>query len=161
VTPSPQLQSLVNDLPDPDERGMYCTNIDKGKIERAIAGIHAGGRENVLGLIAMLVPPGRGDDVKAHYALHCLAIHVCKLPDRKHRREFAAALASQLGGDRPKAVQAYLCQELQAAGGKEVVPALGKLLTDEELCEPAACAIVAIGEGAAEQPCPPPRASAG
>jgi len=37
------------------------------------------------------------------------------------------------------------------AGGKEVAAALGKMLEDEELYEPAAQALVAIGDGAAEQ----------
>jgi len=151
MAPSPQLKALVDRMPDPDARGMYCTDIDKDKIEKAVAEIQQGGRENILGLIDMLVPPGEGDDVKAHYALHCVAVYVCKLEDKRHRREFSAVLAAQLGGSRPKPVQAYLCQELQVAGGKDVAPALGKLLTDEELCEPAALALLAIGEGAAEQ----------
>jgi hypothetical protein len=60
-------------------------------------------------------------------------------------------LASQLGGDRPKAVQKYVIEQLQVAGGKEVVGALGKMLLDEQLCEPAAQALTAIGDGAAEQ----------
>jgi HEAT repeat protein len=146
---SEELKSLVAQMPDPDERGMYTT-IDKEKVEAAIAELHKGGRESVLGLIEMLVPPGEGDDAKPHYALHCLALHVRKLEDERGRREFAEAVASQLGGDRPKAVQAYLCQELQVAGGKEVVEALGKLLADEELCDPAARALVAIGSGAGD-----------
>jgi len=148
---SAQLKALVEQMPDPDQRDMYCTNIDKEKIERAVAEMEKGGPENILGLIDMLLPPGEGDDVKAHYALHCLAVYVCKLPERQHRRQFGEVLASQLGGSRPKAVQAYLCQELQVAGGPEAVPALGKLLLDDELCEPAAMALAAIGDGAAEQ----------
>lgn len=148
---SEKLKALVDQMPNPDGRGMYCTDIDKEKIEKAVAEIQQGGKENILGLIEMLVPPGEGDDVKAHYALHCVGVYTCKLDDKKLRREFSDVLASQLGGDRPKAVQAYLCQELQTAGQKEAVPALGKLLTDEELCAPAAMALVAIGVGAAEQ----------
>ena len=151
MAPSPQLKALVEQMPSPDARGMYCTDIDKDKIEKAVAEIQQGGRENILGIVDMLVPPGEGDDVKAHYALHCVAVYVCKLEDKRHRREFSAALAGQLGGSRPKPVQAYLCQELQTAGGKDATAALGKLLTDEELCEPAAMALVAINEGAAEQ----------
>jgi HEAT repeat protein len=146
-----ELKNLVDQMPDPDGRGMYCENIDKDKIEKAVAEIQKGGREAVLGLIDMLVVPGKGDDVKPHYALHCVAVYTCKLEDKQQRREFSDELASQLGGDRPKAVQAYLCQELQVAGGKEVTPALGKLLNDEELCAPAAMALTAIGQGAAEQ----------
>ena len=147
----PALAELVNQMPDPDQRGMYCTDIDKEKIERAVAQIHKGGIKSIQGIIDMLVTPGEGNDVKAHYALHCMALHVCKLDDDSLRRRFARTLASQLGGDRPKAVQAYLIQELQAVGGKEVAKAIGRALTDPELCEPAAQALVSIGEGAAEQ----------
>ncbi len=151
MNPSPQLKSLVDQMPDPDKRGMYNTDIDKEKIEKAIAEIHRGGRENIVGIIDMLVPPGQQSDVKAHYALHCLANHVLKIKDEQARREFSETLAAQLGGDRPKPVQAYLCQELQWAGHKEAAPGLGKLLLDEELVEPAAMALAAIGDGAAEQ----------
>ena len=148
---SDKLKALVAEMPDPDKRGMYTTDIDQEKIERAVAEIARGGRENVLGLVEMLVPPGEGDDVKAHYALHCVGNHALKTKDREARRQFAEVLAAELGGSRPKGVQAYLCQELQWAGGKECVASLGKLLTDEELVEPAAMALVAIGDGAAEQ----------
>lgn len=148
---SSALGELVNQMPDPDQRGMYCTDIDKGKIENAVAQIHKGGRKSILRIIDMLVAPGEGNDIKARYALHCLALHCCKLDDDKARKRFAMALASQLGGDRPKAVQEYIIQELQAVGGKEVVKTLGKMLSDEELCEPAAMALVAIGDGAAKQ----------
>jgi HEAT repeat protein len=147
---SEELKALIDQMPDPDRRGMYG-QIEEGKVERAIAEIHKGGRDNVLGIIDMLVEPGKGNDVKPHYALHALAVHVCKLEDDKPRREFAEAVASQLGGKRPKGVEKYLIEQLQVAGGKEVVEALGKALLDPELCEPAARALVAIGDGAAEQ----------
>lgn len=148
---SSTLADLISQMPDPDERGMYCTDIDKAKIEKTIAEIHGGGRKYIMEIIDMLVPPGEGNDVKPHYALHCLALHVCKLDDDGPRRRFAKTLASQLGGERPKAVQRYLVQQLQVAGSKEVVAPLGKLIRDEELCEPAAQALTAIGDGAAEQ----------
>ncbi len=148
---SSALVGLVNQMPDPDQRGMYCTDIDKEKIEGAIQRILRGGRENIIGVIDMLVEPGKGDDVKAHYALHCMALRVCKLKNDRPRRRFGRTLASQIGGDRPKEVQKYLIQQLQVAGGKEVVEALGRVLVDEDLCEPAAQALVAIGDGAAEQ----------
>ena len=148
---SDQLKALVNEMPDPDKRGMYCTDIDKDKIEKAIAEIHKGGKQNVLGLIDMLVEPGQGDDVKPHYALHCLGNYLLQIKDEPARRQFAETLAAQLGGSRPKQVQAYLCQELQWAGRKEAATALGKLLVDQDLSAPAAMALVAIRDGAAQQ----------
>jgi HEAT repeat protein len=148
---SEKLKELVAQMPDPDNRAMYCTDIDKEKIEGAVAEIAKGGKESIQGVIEMLGEPGSDADVKPHYALHCVANHVLKTKDENARRQFAETVAAQLNDERPKAVQAFLCQELQWAGRKEAVAALGKLLTDEELVEPATLALVAIRDGAAEQ----------
>jgi hypothetical protein len=147
---SSDFAELVNRLPDPDEQGLL-SNIDKETVDSVVSEINEGGRKSLLALIDMLVEPGRGDDVKPHYALHCLAVRMCKPDEEKSRQVFTRTLAMQLGGDKPKAVQKYLIRQLQVAGDKEVVPALGKMLQDEELYEPAAQAIVAIGDGAAGQ----------
>jgi HEAT repeat protein len=93
--------------------------------------------------------------VKPHYALHCLGNHILQIKDEAARREFGQTLASQIGGSRSKAIQAYLCQELQSFGRGEATAALGQVLCDEDLSAPAAMALVAIREGAA----PPLRAA--
>jgi hypothetical protein len=147
---SSALARLINSLPDPDERGLL-SNINKKTVDDVTSEIHEGGRRKLVALVNMLVEPGKGDDVKPRYALHCLAVHACKLDEEKQRRAFARTLASQLGGDRPKAVQKYLIQQLQVTGGKEVAGALGQMLLDEQLCDSAAQALTAIGDGAAEQ----------
>jgi len=147
---SSALAELINRLPDPDERGLL-SNIDKETVDSVISQVYEGGRKSLLALINMLVEPGRGDDVKPRYALHCLAVRMCKSDEEKYRRVFTRTLAMQLGGDKPKSVQKYLIRQLQVAGGKEVVSALGKMLEDDELYEPAAQALAAIGNGAAEQ----------
>ena len=147
---SSALAKLINRLPDPDERGLL-SNIDKETVDSVVSQIYEGGRKSLRALIGMLVEPGRGDDVKPRYALHCLAVRMCRPDEEKARRAFARTLAMQLGGDKPKAVQKYLIQQLQVAGGKEVIPELGKMLQDEELYESAAQALVAIGDGAPGQ----------
>ncbi len=148
---SDTLKALVDQMPDPDDRGMYTKNIDKEKIEKAVAAIIAGGRANVQGLIEMLGEPGSEENVKPHYALHCVLNRTLILKDQKARKDFCETLAKSLAGGLSTYNKAYLCQELQWAGGREAVPALGKLLTDEELCDPAGMALVAIRDGAAEQ----------
>jgi HEAT repeat protein len=147
---SSALAAIIDRLPDPDERGLL-SNIDAETVDSVISQIYEGGRKSLRALIDMLVEPGKGDDVKPRYALHCLAVRMCKPEQEKARRTFARTLAMELGGDKPKSVQKYLIQQLQVAGGKEVTAALGKMLRDEELYEPAAQALVAIGDGAAEQ----------
>ncbi len=145
------LKSLVDRMPDADNRGMYTTGVDKDKIEKAVAEIYAGGSQSMQGLIEMLGEPGSEENVKPHYALHCLVNHALILKDEQGRKQLCDVMAAQLGTDRPKHIQAYLCQELQWAGRKESVAALGKLLTDDQLSAPAAMALTAIQDGAAEQ----------
>jgi hypothetical protein len=148
---SEKLKSLVEQLPPADARGMYDTDIDKDKIDKVFAEICQGGVQNVLGLVEMLAAPGSAQDVKPHYALHGVLNHVLVTKNEAARKEFCAALAGQLAGDRSLYVRGYLCQELQWAGHEEAVPALGKLLLDEDLAEPAKMALVVIGTGATAQ----------
>lgn len=145
-----QLKELVDRMPDPDERGMFTENIDKANIEKTIAAIHAGGSDNVAGLVDMLAEPGSEADVKPHYALHCLVNHVLVVGDEAGRKQLCETLAGALGGERPQHVKAFLCQELGWAGRNECVAALAKLLPDENLCGPAAMALVAIRDGTAD-----------
>ena len=148
---SEKLKSLVAKLPDPDGRGMLTENIDKDKIEGAVAEIAKGGRPLVEGLVEMLGEPGSEENVKPHYALHCVANYVLIAKDEGARRQLCETLASKLDSDLTTYNKAFLCQELQWAGRGEATPALGKLLLDEALVEPASMALVAIKDGAADQ----------
>ncbi len=148
-----QLKNLVGQMPDPDGRGMYTENIDKQKIEKAVAAIAGGGKENLLGLIEMLGEPGTVENVKPHFALHCVINHALIASDEKLRKEFCEAMASQLDNKQLHPYnRAYLCQELQWAGRDEACAALGKVLLDEDVSDAAATALAAIGgERAASQ----------
>ena len=143
---SEQLKRLVEQMPEPDRRGMYTENIDKQKIEKAIAAIATGGKENLLGLIEMLGEPGSVDNAKPHYALHCVVNYALITRDEKLRKDFCDAMGSQLQNKTLHHYnRAYLCEELQWAGGDEACLALGSVLLDEELTDAAATALAAIG----------------
>ena len=148
---SEKLKSLVAQMPDPDGRGMFTENIDKEKIERAVAEIAQGGRQNVEGLVEMLGEPGSEENVKPHYALHCVVNHALIAKDENARRQVCETLIRKLDSDLSTFNKGFLCQELQWAGRGEAVAALGKLLAVEELVEPASMALVAIKDGAADQ----------
>lgn len=153
MSTSEDIKNLVGQIPDPDEGGSYA-NLDMNKVEqikKIVAELHKGRRDSVLDLIDMLVEPGKGDDIKARFALHLLAVHVTRKGSEQARAGFAQAVASQVGGDRPKAIQIYLIERLQLAGTKAIVGTLGKALLDPELCDPAARALTSIRDGAAEQ----------
>jgi len=148
-----QLRLLVDQMPNPDGRGMYTDNIDKDKIEKATAAIAQGGKENVLGLIELLGEPGSAENVKPHYALHCVVNHALIAGDEPLRKQTCEALASQLSNETLHPYnRSYLCQELQWAGRDEACEALGKVLLDEDVTDAAATALAAIGgERAASQ----------
>ena len=148
-----QLKNLVDQMPDPDQKGMYTDNIDNEKIEKAVGAIAEGGKENLLGLIEMLDEPGSAENAKPHYALHCVINYSLANGDGRLRKEFCDAMASQLENeDILPHNRAYLCEELQWAGRDEACSALGKVLLNEDLTDAAATALAAIGgERAASQ----------
>ena len=90
---SDKLKALVDQMPDPDGKGMYTENIDKEESDQASAQIAEGGRESVAGLIEMLGEPGSEENAKPHYALHCVANRALVVRDEKARKELAEALA--------------------------------------------------------------------
>jgi hypothetical protein len=147
-----QVKSLLSQFPDPDRGGRYADlNEEEMRLMRTVvAQLRDWGREAVLGLIELLVEPGRGNDIKARYALHLLAVEVTQKGRESARAAFAQAVASQLGGPRPKLVQAWLIEPLQLAGAEEVVRALRQALLEADLCDPAARALAVIRDGAAE-----------
>ena len=141
--------ALVNRLPDPDERG-FMSKVDADIVEDVVSQLRRGKRASLRSLVDMLVPPEEGSDFKARYAIHVWAVKTGH-DGEQERRMFCRTLASELGGDRPKTVQEFLVQQIQLVGHEQVVGALGEVLLDEELCDPAAMALVAIRTGAAEQ----------
>jgi hypothetical protein len=73
------------------------------------------------------------------------------LPGREEQRKvLAEAMASQLKGTQSPATKRILIRELQVAGGKESIAALGECLSEEALCGSAVQALLAIREGVAE-----------
>ncbi len=136
-----KIVELVNKLPDPDERG-FMSNIDKKVVDDVTVAVLRSGPEGIIGVIDMLVEPEKGDDYKAHYLLHCMAIRVGNRQGRRAR--LAGIIAECLDKDYPKGVKEYLIRELQLVGGAEVVGALEKCKSDKELAEPARQALAAI-----------------
>ena len=148
-----QLKDLVNQMPYPDRQGMYTENIDGQTIDKTVAAIAKGGKDNLLGLIEMLGEPGGAENAKPHYALHCMVNYALVMGDEQLRKDFCDAMASQVDNEDLLAYnRAYLCQELQWAGRDEACAALGKVLLNKDVTDAAATALAAIGgERAASQ----------
>ena len=91
-----------------------------------------------------LLPPG-GDDAAVRFAVNGLAKYVStglREADRELvANSFVQAIRRQTDAD----TKAFLIRQLEVAGGDESVPSLGAYLANEDLCDPAASALVAIG----------------
>jgi hypothetical protein len=145
-----KLAEIVGQIPELDKRGTFTgpTWDDAIKIFDSLL---AGGPESIVGVVAMLREVDDGTDFKARYVIHGLAQYLGRPGKEAARAMFSGALASQLGGDRPKGVQGYVARQLHVAGGREAASALGKLLADPDVSEYAAQALLAIRAGAAEE----------
>ena len=145
-----KLKELVAKFPVPATKDGKLAEVDKTATDAALAELVAGGKEAVAGLVGMLVPADKGGDVQVRHAIHALAVHAATLKEEQ-RRVVSEALAATLAEDRHAEIHRFVLRQIQVVGGKEVVPALGKLATDEALGEDAVRALVAIRTGAAGQ----------
>ena len=127
-----KLKELVAKFPVPAAKDGKLADVDKAATDAALAELVKGGRDAVVGLVEMLVPAEKGGDVQVRHALHALAVHAATLKDDQ-RRVISESLAATLTGERPAEVKGFVLRQLQVVGGKEVVPALGKLTTDESV----------------------------
>ena len=150
------VKDLVALMPDSDEPGKTSTFTGPSPDTAAevFEEILSRGREGLLELVGLLRDPADPEfkDFRPEYVVHGLAIYLGTPEKAEQRRRVAEALASRLANpDVPKAVKMFLIRELQVVGAEEVAGALGRTLADEELCESAAQALAAIGNGAAAQ----------
>jgi len=122
------------------------------------------GPSGVRTLAGLLTEPGTGDDTKARMALHGLALYVAGPGHAAERKTAVAALAAILEADARAAenqpetglgpsAREFLIAQLQIVGDALCVAPLERFLANEQLCEPATRALLAIaerGEGAAD-----------
>lgn len=121
------------------------------KAEKIYDAVFAAGKDAIVELIGTLGEGNKPAEYRPRYLLHGMAVYSCRAEKQAQRAVLIEAFTSQLAGDRPSYVKAYLIRELEVCGAKDVAPALGKFLLDEVLGDPATRALVAIREGAAEQ----------
>src|SRR4051812_45091355 len=107
------LAPLIDAFPAPhaktgakDERPGVLSDADKAAMDKSLAAIRAGGRETYVALVGMLVENDPAADSKVRHALGALAIQGGGWNDDE-QRAYAEALASTLGGEGPKEVQAF------------------------------------------------------
>jgi HEAT repeat protein len=151
MTTQDKAAEIVARIPELDaKRGTFTgpTWEDAAQVFDAVLAL---GRDGVVAVVGMVQDVDDGNDYRVRYVLHGLAQYVGRPGKEAARATFVEALASQLGGDRPKGAQGFVARQLHVVGGKECAPALGKLLGDPDLHEFAAQALLAIRAGAVEE----------
>jgi HEAT repeat protein len=137
-----KIAELVDQIPGLDKRGTF-TGPSWDEALPILDGVLAAGRDGVAAVIAMVKEIDDGSDYKARYVLHALAQYVGRPGKESARTIVAEALAAKPSG--------YCARQLQVCGTKSQAPALGKMLSDPDLCEYAAQALLAIRDGAVEE----------
>ena len=103
------------------------------------------GPGGVAEVCARVLPPGKGDDARARFAVNGLAVYVTRPGAEKERVVLSRVLLESLGRTRDANVAAFFLSQVQAAGKSEAVRPLEKYLLDETLAGPAASALLSIG----------------
>ncbi|HSD65889.1 MAG TPA: HEAT repeat domain-containing protein, partial [Vicinamibacteria bacterium] len=103
------------------------------------------GPEAVAEACARVLPPGKGDDARARFAVNGLAACVTRAGAEGERALFARVLLDSLAKATDENVAAFFLSQIQLAGKQESVRPLRKYLVDERLAGPAAAALLAIG----------------
>lgn len=103
------------------------------------------GPEAVSTLCGQLVPPGKGDDTKARYAISSLAAYATGPDGRAARSMVAGQIVKAMQAAKDAEVRAFLIRQLEVVGDASHLTALQPLLTDERLGQPAVTAMLAIG----------------
>jgi len=139
-TPSKELSAILEDIPAMD--------IDTAaKVGKKLI---AGGEAMIAELVA-LVGQEFGDPAGAmpKYAMHGAALYAGHAGAEGERKTIAEALTGQLAKKHSSDLKAFIIRQLQFCGRADEVPALAKFLGDQQLCEPAVQALLAIGGGSA------------
>src|SRR5437868_15537818 len=75
--------------------------------ERLSADLFKEGVPGIATICKLLLEPGKGDDSKARFALHAMAVHASRPGGDADRKVFADALAAELGGNAGPQVKAF------------------------------------------------------
>ncbi len=103
------------------------------------------GPEAVAEVCARVLPPGRGDDARARFAVNGLAVHVTRSGAEAERALFTRVLLDSLAKTGDRHVATFFLSQVQLVGKQESIRPLEKYLVDDDLAGPATAALLAIG----------------
>ncbi|MDL2265225.1 DUF1080 domain-containing protein [Parabacteroides sp. OttesenSCG-928-G07] len=118
---------------------------------KQMADLASTGEEGVLLLVSYMNSPGPESNAMTDFALSGLTSYVMEAGRENLRLTVANAYIKALNQTNERETKAFLVRQLQLCGKDEAVDALGRYLTSEELCGPAARALASINTDKARQ----------
>src|SRR2546421_9687216 len=152
-----QIKSLIAQLPEldaaPPDPAPKGEQFSKGKLtgppwpdaEKILDAVLAGGKEAVGNVIDQITENDIGPAYKPRYLVHMLAVYACRAGRERDRAAIVEAIVPQLTSEKPKTTRGFLIRTLQVCGIESVVPSLAPLLSDPDLADAAAPAMVTLG----------------
>jgi hypothetical protein len=139
-TPSKELAAILEQIP------AASIEVGGGVGKKLISG-GAGMIAELIALVGQKFGDPAGTAPK--YAMHGAALHAGRPGAGQERKMVAEVLAGQLAKKHSTDLKAFIIRQLQFCGRADEVPTLAKFLGDQQLCEPAVQAMLAIGGDAA------------
>ena len=124
---------------------------DSVALNSAMQQVAAMGEKGLVNIAAMLVPAGKGDNTQAEYAINGFSYYVTQPGRERWRRMSEHALCQALTKVEDKINKAFIISQLQIVGqSDDAVMALKSYLSDEQLCDPSARALIKINSATAK-----------
>src|SRR6185295_1496870 len=134
-------QGLASEIPELIKKLPAQTAVDRDKIS---TDLFKEGAAGIQAVCKLLVEPGKGDDSKARFALHGMAVHASRPGGDVDRKLFAQTVAGELAGEAGPQVKAFLLTQLRITAGDEQIAAIAKTLSNADLADHAAQTLISI-----------------
>jgi HEAT repeat protein len=124
---------------------------DGQQLEAHMKEIAAMGKEGLLEMAGMLSAPGQGDNSGLEYALGGFSFYAMQEEKEGLRKMSVEAYCQALQQAADKTTKAFFIRQLQVVGKDDAVSCLQTYLQDDQLCAPAAKALVNIHSREAQE----------
>ena len=139
-TTDERISSLINSLPAENS----------ADLDKIMSELSSYGRQAILHVAPVLVPPGQGDDTAQRYLVSGLVKYVSRVSDPFLTLQVSDALCTAVGITDHDEVKDFLFQELQFIAGDEAVITASGYLNHERLSDPAARVLININSEASK-----------
>ncbi|MEO5648671.1 MAG: DUF1080 domain-containing protein [Ginsengibacter sp.] len=110
------------------------------------------GQTGLVNMAAMLAAPGKGDNSQLEYAINGFSYYATQPGKEDWRKMSEQAWSQALEKTSDKVNKAFIISQLQIVGqSDETVSSLKNYLNDDQLCDPAARALIKINSSAANK----------